>query len=289
MQATAPTSAAATSALVLAILGSMCLGPIGGIAAVILGLVALRDIRQSQGTQSGGAIAGTAIGIGTFTTLAWIAAGVIAIVMGATAPISSPTALSPPVYLPPTTTSTPTAKPPTSRSPLPKEVASRDTTTSEFKVGAITVVDIGADVSSFESELRSQRSRAQRAGEKLVVQTTGFECRPCLGVAASLVDPLMQKAMAGTRLVRIDVAEFGEELTALGYPHEAIPGFFLVGVDMSPSDGIHGGEWDDDTAENISPVLSAFVRGKFEKRREPWGGKKRGTGAAPRPGGGTEL
>jgi hypothetical protein len=176
---------------------------------------------------------------------------------------------------------------PSPRPALPKEVASKDTTTAEFVVGDVSVVDIGADVSSLDAELRAQRARAQRAGEKMLVQVTGFECRPCLGVAAALLDPKMQKALTGVRLVRVDVAEFHEELAALGYPHEAIPGFFLVGVDVTPSDGIHGGEWDDDTADNIAPVLGAFARGKLTKRRVPWEGQRRGGGAAPR--GGTEL
>ncbi|MBI5533652.1 MAG: DUF4190 domain-containing protein [Deltaproteobacteria bacterium] len=283
-----PTSGAATSALVLAILGSMCLGPIGGLAAIILGVVALAEIRKSQGTQGGTAVAGIAIGLGALTTLGSVGAVVWAIVASATAPMTAPTS-PPPIYLPPSPTLAPTPTTPTPRSPLAKEVASKDTTTVEFKVGALTVVDIGSDVSSLDAELRAQRSKAARSGEKMIVETTGYECRPCLGVAASLIDPRMQKALAGTRLVRIDVAEFGEELTSLGYPHEAIPGFFLVGVDLSPSDGMHGGEWDDDTAENISPVIGAFARGKLMKRREPWGGQKRGPGGLPPRGGGTEL
>ena len=44
------------------------------------------------------------------------------------------------------------------------------------------------------------------------------------------------------------------------------------------SDGINGGEWDDDIAINIAPVLGPFVRGTYAKRRSPW--KK-----LPRPGG----
>ncbi len=43
-----------------------------------------------------------------------------------------------------------------------------------------------------------------------------------------------------------------------------------LGVNLTPRDGIDGGEWDDDIAQNIAPVLGAFVRGKYPARREAW-------------------
>ena len=53
-------------------------------------------------------------------------------------------------------------------------------------------------------------------------------------------------------------------------PIKAIPGFFLLSPDLSPKDAINGGEWDDDIPPNIAPVLGAFMRGKYAKRREGW-------------------
>ncbi len=279
-----PTSPSATTAMVLAALGWFCLGPIGGVAAIILGLVALKEIRDSRGALGGTGLAGSAIALGSLATLSFVVGIGAAVWMAAVTP--KPTPAPPTVIVPPHLTPLPTPRP-TATTPRPsapaKETASRDTATAELKIGNVTVVDVGADVTSLEAELRSQRAKAARSGEKLVVETTSPDCRPCLGVAASLVDPKMQKALEGARLVRVDVYEFAEELKAAGIPYEAIPGFFLLGVDMTPVDGIHGGEWDDDTADNIAPVLSAFVRGKLTRRREAWGGQRH------EPSGGTEL
>ena len=80
----------------------------------------------------------------------------------------------------------------------------------------------------------------------------------------------MQRALARVRLVRLDTAEFDVDLAELRVPHEAIPGFFLLAPDLTPRDGVDGGEWGDDVAANIAPVLGPFVRGTYEKRKQPW-------------------
>ncbi|MFW5739978.1 MAG: hypothetical protein ACOC1F_06395, partial [Myxococcota bacterium] len=172
-----------------------------------------------------------------------------------------------PVYLPPPA---PTAAPAPTPSPPSGINRSREPDTTVATVGKIVVVDIGLSELSLDAALRVQRTTAQRHGQTMVVQTTSARCRPCLGVAASLRDPRMQKALDGVRLVRVDVADFHEELTELGIPDQLIPGFYVLGTDMSPRDGIHGGEWDDDVAGNIAPVLEAFVRGTYTRRRHPF-------------------
>ena len=67
-----------------------------------------------------------------------------------------------------------------------------------------------------------------------------------------------------------DLLAFHEELESLRVPCDRFPGFFLLGPDLGPRDGIDGGEWDDDVARNIAPVLGAFVRGTYATRREGW-------------------
>ena len=89
-------------------------------------------------------------------------------------------------------------------------------------------------------------------------------------ISASLSEPLMQTALAGVRLVRVDVDAFADDLDALRIQHERLPGFFLLALDLSPRDAIDGGEWDEDVAANIAPPLGAFVRGKYRVRRQPF-------------------
>ena len=78
---------------------------------------------------------------------------------------------------------------------------------------------------------------------------------------------LMQQALRDVRLVRVDLEVFREELERLRIPTRLYPGFFMIGPDTRPVDAIHGGEWDEDVAENIAPVLGSFVRGQYTERR----------------------
>jgi hypothetical protein len=88
----------------------------------------------------------------------------------------------------------------------------------------------------------------------------------------------MQSALDHVRLVRVDRDPFEEDLAELEIPSRPLPGFFLLDSDLRVTDAINGGEWDEDIAVNIAPVIGPFVRGTYAKRRSPW--KK-----LPRPGG----
>jgi len=143
-------------------------------------------------------------------------------------------------------------------------------TTKLQKMGAITLVDVGVSVTSLQEELAKQRAEATAAGETLLVMTTKDGCKPCQGVESSLKDPLMQTALARVRIVRVDIDVFHEDLDSLKMPNREYPYYFLLSLDLTPKDGISGGEWDDDIAQNIAPVLGAFVRGKYTSRRQVW-------------------
>jgi hypothetical protein len=101
-------------------------------------------------------------------------------------------------------------------------------------------------------------------------------CQPCNGVAAALPDARMQRALAGVRLIRLDLTEFGRELNHLGVPIARgdgtvlVPAFVLLDERNRPTDYVHGGEWDADIAPNIAPVLGDFMRGQYKRRRHPW-------------------
>ena len=53
---------------------------------------------------------------------------------------------------------------------------------------------------------------------------------------------------------------------------EVFPAFVLLGRDGHAADYLHDGEWDDDTPEDIAPVLKSFVEGTYSRRRSPWHG-----------------
>ena len=144
----------------------------------------------------------------------------------------------------------------------------RATTTIER--GDVTVVDVGIDARSLADELSRQRAAAQDAHETMLVMTTIATCAPCAAVFDALPEPLMQSTLSRVRLVRVYTEVFKDDLDSLQIPRENVPGFFVLGPDLRPRDGIDGGEWDDDIAANMAPVLDAFVRGTLSKRRTPW-------------------
>lgn len=141
--------------------------------------------------------------------------------------------------------------------------------TEVLREGVLSVVDVGLDAPPLDQVLREQREIAEDEGQTLVLMLTGQRCEPCRGFDDALADPRMQNALASVRLVRVDLNVFAEEVERLNLPARLYPSFFLIGPDLRPTDAIHGGEWDADIAENMAPVLAAFVQGTYLQRRHP--------------------
>jgi hypothetical protein len=275
-----PASPYATWALIVGVLGLICFGagPILGLIAIILGVLGWRQISRGGGAVRGRFSAGAGIAAGFLSIVFFV--GEVALYLSFMRPTkiaASPT--------PGADSSEPAAAasdkndPASGASTTPADPPSNTSTITT--VGGITVVDVALGISSLSNELRHQHAEATAHGERLLLETTsgGTSCEPCKGVAASLSDPRMQTALDHVRLVRVDRDPFEEDLAELEIPSKPFPGFFLLDSNLRVTDGINGGEWDDDIAANIAPVLGPFVRGTYNgKRRTPW--KK-----LPRPGG----
>ncbi|WP_199693839.1 DUF4190 domain-containing protein [Sorangium cellulosum] len=248
-------------------------GPLGAVAAIVFGWAARREIERAPDARRGYALASVGLSLGVLLTLCWSSAigfgvwmwttysgGEIASAVGEGETSPEPaSAASPAAPLP-------DVPPPAAAQPggsVPQHTIQR-------RVGGLSIVDIGVDVSTLSEELAKQRAEAHARGEKVLVMTTSDPCEPCRGVDRSLSDPLMQTALRSVRLVRVDIDVFKEDLDQIKMPRRLYPGFFLLSPDLTPQDGINGGEWDDDIARNIAPVLGAFVRGQYTTRRQPW-------------------
>lgn len=273
-----PGSPYATWALVVGVLGIICIGagPILGVIAMVLGVLGWRQVARSNGVMRGRMSAGLGIAAGVFSIVFFVGEVAIYLSLARSPRVASATpngrgAQEPPASVVPSDDDPAGAQSTTTEPP--------STTSTVTTVGNITVVDIALGVSSLSSELRQQHAEASAHGERLLLETTSGDCAPCQGVATALSDPRMQNALDHVRLVRVDREPFEEDLAELQIPSRPFPGFFLLDSDLRVSDGINGGEWDDDVAINIAPVLGPFVRGTFVKRRSPFGKK------LPRPGG----
>lgn len=245
---------------------ALIFGPVGAVLAIVFGHQARREIERSAGRRSGFALATVGMALGVLLTMGWGGAlSYFALTYGTRVDPAGDEPGTPAPIAPAPTLRAPSPHP----APLqPEQFAPRHTRVK--KEGSIVLVDVGTSSAVFAEELAKQRAEASRDGESLVIMTTAGSCDPCRGVDRSLADPLLQKALAGVRLLRVDVNVFHDDLAALQIPDQAIPGFFLPAPDLTPRDGVDGGEWDDDIPRNIAPVLGAFVRGKYTQRRRPW-------------------
>ncbi len=268
----------AVTALVLAV-GSYVLcafGPIAAVAAIALGVGAVREVRRAEGRVSGAALGLAAVVLGALNLVA-SAALLVAFVIRADQPASPPVVVAAPPLAPLPPVARPSPTPPPGGEGGQMTV---HTEVTEVRVGKVTLVDVPAKVESLATALQAQREAALREKQTLVLFTTRGHtpavddayCRPCLSIAAVLPEPQMQAALERVRLVRVDVSELREEVEALRVPTGKIPGFYLLGPTFEAEDGITGAEWDDDTSANAAPVLSAFVRKKLPavKRKEPF-------------------
>jgi hypothetical protein len=278
-----PSSPYATWALVVGVLGLICFGagPILGLIAVVLGVLGWRQVGKAGGAMRGRFSAGAGVVAG-FLSMAFFV-GEVALYLSLMRPSKLATGTAPgkDPQDPAAAVASNDKDDNSSGAPAVSSSDPPSNTSTVTTVGGITVVDVALGIASLSSELRHQHAEATAHGERLLLETTAASasCAPCQGVATSLSDPRMQTALDHVRLVRVDREPFEEDLAELEIPSKPLPGFFLLDSNLRVTDGINGGEWEDDIAANIAPVLGPFVRGAYNgKRRAPW--KK-----LPRPGG----
>jgi hypothetical protein len=259
---------------IASVLVALFAGPLGALLAIILGLFARSSLDRPGERERGQALANLGIVLGILLFPAWC---------GGLGYYAYHRALREQARMDDEASEPPEAQPPSGplrrrHPPIPTPPPRAPAASSAplepsprvSHQGGITVVDLGGATTSLAEELARQRAEAQAAHETLVLMTTAAGCDPCRGVDTSLADARMQTALAKVRLVRVDVRTFEEDLESLRIPSAKIPGFYLLKLDLTPRDGIDGGEWDDDIPANIAPVLGAFVRERYTKRREKW-------------------
>lgn len=91
------------------------------------------------------------------------------------------------------------------------------------------------------------------------VYATAKWCAPCKKLNASIEDPRMKDAFKGTYVVKLDIDEFDEKtLSAMGIRVRAVPSFFELGPDGTPTGRAMIGDWGPDVPENMAPALKRF-------------------------------
>ncbi len=257
---TAPGSLA-VAGLVSAVLGFICAPGVGGVLGLVLGWTAHRELRAAAEVR-GRRWALAALGLG--------AANVVFV--GVALNVGLPVLLGEPEQSNPAPFSAPALDHAHS---LPAHRRSTTPALHGQRIGEIELVDVGSTIDSLTSELARQMLAARRDGRQLLLWVSAPECAPCMGVTSALTHHELQRALARTRVVRVNRDDFAAELDAIGIPSQAIPGFALLDNEIRPVDYLDGGEWDEDVPHNIAPVLAGFMRGNYNPRRRPWRGATR--------------
>ena len=121
-------------------------------------------------------------------------------------------------------------------------------------------VMVNADRSQAPADIFAAASvTAMARGLKPFLYTSAKWCAPCKKLDASLSDARMKDAFRGTYVVKLDIDDFDDEtLTAMGVRVRAVPSFFELGADGTPTGRMMVGEWGPDVPENMAPALKRF-------------------------------
>jgi thiol-disulfide isomerase/thioredoxin len=253
---TRSTDAKAITALVLGIVcivGTPCVGLPLGVPAIILGALAHRDIRRSEGMVDGTGLATAGIVLGSLGSILFTCYVGFLVYAGFHAKSSITVSSPPPAMpaLPPTTAHKPVIPP--------------------GGWGRIHVTELHPSASeTLRDQLAGEVKAAKAAGETVLVETIAPSCAACDEITRAMPDPALQSLLASVRIVHVDVDEYDLTASTLGFGEPDLPWFYLVDAKGGPRDGISADEWDDNDAANIAPVLDAFLNGRLRTRRKPW-------------------
>jgi len=239
-------SAKAIVSLVLGLLSVVCCGgPLTGIPAIVLGLLARRDIMRSDGRVDGNGVAITGVITGAFGTFV-VVAYIVLNVMGVWAISKSiPTA--------PTWAPTPPA---TGPSFVPS-------------TGKVRVMQLRKADGPLAAQLKTQGGAAKAIGHRVMAMTVAPSCKACAEIQATFPDFMMELTLEKVTVVRVDVTEFGPELAGAGMATGPdLPWFFLVDDTGKVTDSMTADEWDDNQPANISPVMDQFLDGTLVKKHK---------------------
>jgi len=271
-----PNDGKAVTSLVFGILSLVCFGIIAAIPAIVLGLLARRDIERSGGALGGNGLANTGIALGAVSSVISIASLVLLIiplflggmsVYSHSSPSSGTSPMAPPMYAPPSPASP--SSPPSHARPPSSHAPDEDENATTVNRGALRVIEPHHGSGSLQRQLMDAVSHAKEKGRGVLVETAANESSASHEFDTSLTDRRMQRALGAVDLVRVDVDEFATELSSLRMYTEAVPYFYKIDAAAQPTDAISADEWDANVPQNMAPVLESFVAGTLRQRRSP--------------------
>lgn len=148
-----------------------------------------------------------------------------------------------------------------------KHAARQDpTTTSAAAPAAASTTSIRLTPAQGEltTLVAAEVAKAKARNLKPFVELRADWCGPCKELEASMADPRMVDAFAGTYLITLDADQWqAKQLSSLRLSSGSIPAFFeLDDTGKATGRKITGGAWAENVPANMAGPLKAFFAGK---------------------------
>jgi hypothetical protein len=237
------TSNKAVASLVFGLFGFFCCtGALTGIPAIVLGLMARREIQRSEGAVDGMGVAIAGVVTGALSTGGML----VYLIMNVAGIWMASKAITPPP-LPP-----PTVAPPMVTAPAAPLLPS---------TGSVHVISLKKSGGRLATQLLREQGTSRRAGKRLLLMTTANDCTACTEILRTFADPRVESVLADVDVALVDVDDFKTELLSLGMDKGAnLPWFFLLDVyGTRVANELSADAWGENTPENVGPALHRFL------------------------------
>jgi hypothetical protein len=150
--------------------------------------------------------------------------------------------------------------------------ASRALRTEFASFGTVQLVDAGESLDDLGSFLEEQAQISTRQHEKCLLVATLPDCPSCAALGYALARASPARLLGETRLIRVNIEEFDQDLRQLGLPVEQVPAFALLDEHGKIVDTLDVVEWRSNDPVDFLPLLSNFIQRRL---RRPVGGPVR--------------
>lgn len=131
---------------------------------------------------------------------------------------------------------------------------------SDLNIG---IVDL-EKITEIENPLMHIVSKSINNSKTPVLYFYADWCRPCLSFRKSLSDDLLTDAFKNPTLIKINTdIDINTNKITNKYNVRSIPTFIKINKDGEVIARITSAEWEEDTPENIAPVMNRFVNENF--------------------------